>query len=127
MKRKLIMLMACFSMCAASFAAQGSNVTGVVTSSEDGQPLAGAYITVKGTNIKAITDTDGEFTLPELPSSAKSIVIVFIGMKPQEVNINSDMHVVLKSIAEIAANSDSNSIDQEVAVSDNKYLPQGNK
>lgn len=122
-----MMLMACFSMCAASFAAQGSNVTGVVTSSEDGQPLAGAYITVKGTNIKAITDNDGEFTLPELPSSAKSIVIVFIGMKPQEVNINTDMHVVLKSIAEIAANSDSNTIDQEVAVSDNKYLPQGNK
>ena len=42
---------------------------------------------MKGTNIGTITDIDGKFTLARGPTSAKQLVVSYIGMQPQEVAI----------------------------------------
>lgn len=81
--------------------AQISKVTGNVTSEEDGLPVVGASILVKGTTVGAVTDIDGNFILSNVPSSAKTLVISFIGMQTQELAIKSYLKVVLKSDSEI--------------------------
>ena len=56
---------------------------------------------VKGTQIGAITGVDGDFTLPNVPSSAKTLIISYIGMQTQEVAIKPSMKVIMKSDSEV--------------------------
>ena len=72
MKRKLMLLMACIVMGIGLVNAQISKVTGTVISEEDGLPVVGASILVKGTALGTVTDLDGNFTLTNLPSSAST-------------------------------------------------------
>ncbi|KAB4221793.1 SusC/RagA family TonB-linked outer membrane protein, partial [Bacteroides uniformis] len=97
MKRKLMLLLACLFVGIGLVTAQTQKVTGVVISEEDGQPVIGASVLVKGTQVGAITGVDGDFTLPNVPSSAKTLVISYIGMQTQEVVIKPTLKVVLKS------------------------------
>ena len=100
MKRKLMLLMTCLMIGIGLVNAQISKVTGNVTSEEDGLPVVGASVLVKGTTVGTVTDIDGNFTLTNVPSSAGTLVISFIGMQSQEVKIKSNVNVVLKSDAE---------------------------
>lgn len=101
MKRKLMLLMTCLMIGIGLVNAQISKVTGNVTSEEDGLPVVGASVLVKGTTVGTVTDIDGNFTLTNVPSSAGTLVISFIGMQSQEVKIKSNVKVVLKSDAEV--------------------------
>ena len=101
MKRKLMLLMTCLMIGIGLVNAQISKVTGNVTSEEDGLPVVGASVLVKGTTIGTVTDIDGNFTLTNVPSSAGTLVISFIGMQSQEVKIKPNVKVVLKSDAEV--------------------------
>ena len=60
------------------------DISGVITSEVDGEPLIGANVLVKGTNIGTITDLDGSYTLKNVPEDAV-IVVSFIGYDGQEV------------------------------------------
>ena len=75
--------------------AQISKVTGKVTSSEDGLPVVGASVLVKGTTVGTVTDIDGNFILTNVPSSAETLQVSFIGMKSQELPIKATMNIVL--------------------------------
>ena len=86
MKRKLMLLLACLFVGIGLVTAQTQKVTGVVISEEDGQPVIGASVLVKGTQIGAITGVDGDFTLPNVPSSAKTLVISYIGKPLSPLN-----------------------------------------
>ena len=44
---------------------------------------------------------DGKFTLSNVPSSAKTLVVSFIGMATQEVAIKQTVNITLKSDAEV--------------------------
>lgn len=100
MKRKLMLLMTCLMIGIGLVNAQISKVTGNVTSEEDGLPVVGASVLVKGTTVGTVTDIDGNFTLTNVPSSAGTLVISFIGMQTQEVKIAPMLKVVLKSDSE---------------------------
>ena len=101
MKRKLMLLLACFFVGIGVATAQTQKVTGVVNSEEDGQPIIGASVVVKeNPQIGTITDVDGKFTLPNVPTSAKTLQISFIGMKTVEVAIKSNVVVTLQSDTE---------------------------
>lgn len=95
-----MLLLACFFAGISLVTAQTSNVTGIVMGEEDGLPVVGATVLVTGTTIGTITDIDGRFTLSNLPGSAKTLQISYIGMKTQEVPIKPDMHITLKSDAQ---------------------------
>ena len=78
--------------------AQTKNITGTVISGDDGEPVIGASVVVKGnTTVGTITDYDGNFNL-SVPNDAKTLVISYIGMLTQEVAASSShVRVVLKS------------------------------
>ena len=64
--------------------AQEMKVSGMVTSAEDGQPVIGATVTVKGnTAIGTVTDIDGNFQLM-VPAGTDKIVVSYVGMKSQD-------------------------------------------
>lgn len=96
-----MLLMTCLMIGIGLVNAQVSKVTGNVTSEEDGLPVVGASVLVKGTTVGTVTDIDGNFTLTNVPSSAGTLVISFIGMQSQEVKVKPVVKVVLKSDAEV--------------------------
>ncbi len=96
-----MLLLTCLFVGISLVTAQNQKVTGVVLSEDDGQPVVGASVSVKGTKVGAISDIDGKFTIFNLPSSAKTLVVSYIGMISQEVTIKPNLRVVLKSNAQV--------------------------
>jgi hypothetical protein len=78
--------------------AQTREISGVVTSGEDGGTIPGASVVVKGTTLGTVTDMEGKFTL-KIPTSAKTLAVSFVGMIATEVPITSagDYKISLKS------------------------------
>ncbi len=89
-------------MCIASgLYAQGRTVQGVVISSADDQPVIGATVTVAGTQLGTSTDVDGRFSIPDVPATAKSIKVSYVGMSPAQVPISSgEMKITLNETSE---------------------------
>ncbi len=101
MKKRLLFALACLLFVAGAALAQVSKVTGYVYSEEDGEPITGASVVVKGTNLATVTDLDGLFVINNVPASAKTIVFSYVGMMTQELPIASKMEVQLKSDTEL--------------------------
>jgi hypothetical protein len=72
-------------------------VTGVVLSSENKTPLAGAVISLKGSNVTAITDLEGKFEIKAGGTGQEILVVDFIGMIRQEVPCpdNKDINILM--------------------------------
>lgn len=94
---KRLMLTAFFAVSTLVLFAQSSVINGVVTSSEDGEPLIGVSIQVKGTPGGTITDLDGKFTIKPV---TENVVLVFsmVGMKTTELTVKNknSVRVVLE-------------------------------
>ncbi len=68
-------------------AQQQNSITGKVTE-RSGQPLPGVTVVVKGTTQGTVTNTDGNYSLPNVPEDA-TLVFSFVGMRAQEVIVGS--------------------------------------
>jgi TonB-linked SusC/RagA family outer membrane protein len=66
---------------------QSTSVRGVVLSEDDGEPVIGASVAVKGSSTGTVTDIDGAFAL-EAPEGA-TLVVSYVGMKTFEVRPRS--------------------------------------
>ena len=96
--RKLTFLLACLFLIGVGLVnAQSRTVSGKVLSAEDGQPVIGASILVKGTTLGTVSDFDGKFSISNIPASAKVLQVSYIGMQAQEVEIKSVLSIVLSS------------------------------
>ncbi|WP_246474807.1 carboxypeptidase-like regulatory domain-containing protein [Pedobacter roseus] len=89
--------------------AQVKTITGKITSSDDGGPLPGVSIKIKGTTTGTSTDGNGSFTI-QAPSPGAVLVISLIGYKAQEITIGS------KTTVNAALASDAQEL-QEVTIS----------
>lgn len=88
MKNKIFNAILC-SLLAVTFglSAQQKSVSGTVTD-EQGIPLPGATILVKGTSSGAVTDFDGNYTIEA--ALGQTIVISFVGYKTEEFTVNNN-------------------------------------
>ena len=94
---KFYWLLLLFSFSVVSIYAQQSEISGVVLSGEDNLPVIGASIFVKGEkSLGTTTDFDGLFSL-KVPSTAKFLVVSYIGMQTKEVKIERNMKIVMDS------------------------------
>src|SRR5450759_5618715 len=93
--RRVFLLLLIFVAGTAGAYAQRT-VTGTVVD-KDQLPVTGANVVVKGTQIGAITDGLGKFTIA-VPSTGNTLVISFIGYTSQEVPIgtSSVINVILQ-------------------------------
>ena len=95
MKKRLTMLFAALILCIGGVLAQ-TKVNGTVVSQDDGQPVIGASVLVIGTNVGAVTDANGKFSLT-LPEGKKNLRITYVGMEPIEISARPSMRIVLTS------------------------------
>jgi TonB-linked SusC/RagA family outer membrane protein len=88
MKKSLLFLLGLtlvFALTGSGLRAQVRTVTGTVTSAEDGAPLPGVSISVKGTTNGTVTDVNGKYSL-SLTGDSNTLVFSFIGLVTQEVD-----------------------------------------
>ncbi|BDX38752.1 SusC/RagA family TonB-linked outer membrane protein [Tenuifilaceae bacterium CYCD] len=78
--------------------AQTVRITGTITSSEDGMPLPGVSVIVKGTTIGGATDANGKYEI-NAPADAQILTFSFVGFKVQDIAIagRAIIDVVLQS------------------------------
>ena len=105
MEKRLMTVVAGLAL-STSMAFAQSQISGHVTSSEDGSPVIGASIKVAGTNTGTVTDIDGNFSL-NAPAGAK-LEISYIGMNSTSVKAGKNMKVVL--------DPDNKSLDEVIVV-----------
>jgi TonB-linked SusC/RagA family outer membrane protein len=84
--KKILMLFVLVLATTALALGQTVQVTGTVTSQEDGWTIPGASVTVKGTTIGTLTGANGGYSL-SVPQGAATLVFNFIGMKKLEIPI----------------------------------------
>jgi hypothetical protein len=97
--RKLTFLLACLFLIGIGLVnAQSKSLSGKVLSAEDGQPVIGASVMVKGTTTGTITGVNGDFSLP-VQGNASKLVISFVGMKTIEVDAKDGLVVSMESDA----------------------------
>jgi TonB-linked SusC/RagA family outer membrane protein len=87
---------------------QKKTITGKVTD-ENGEPLPGVSVVVKGTIIGITTDIDGNYSL-DVPDDAQALIFSFVGMKAQEVIIGT------QTLISLALEEDAIGIEEVVAV-----------
>ncbi|GIV35902.1 MAG: hypothetical protein KatS3mg032_0281 [Cyclobacteriaceae bacterium] len=77
--------------------AQTRTISGKVTSSDDGSPIPGVNVQVKGTSTGTVTDANGSFSISV--GNDAVLVFSFIGYVTQEVTVGSQttVDVVLQS------------------------------
>ena len=65
---------------------------------ENGGPIVGCNIIVKGTTVGTTTDSEGRFSF-DVPASAQTLVFSYLGMEPVEQPVGLNMHVAMVSSA----------------------------
>jgi TonB-linked SusC/RagA family outer membrane protein len=85
--KKIALLFAFFAIGLQALFAQTKEITGTVTSVEDGSSIPGVSVSVKGTTLGTITDLDGKYVL-KVPEDATTLVFSFVGMQTKEVPIS---------------------------------------
>ncbi len=83
-------------------------VTGKVND-QNGQPLTGVTVMVKGTSRAVLSDANGSYTI-QLNENDKTLVYSFIGMKKQEVALEG------RSVVNVSMATESSTLDEVVVI-----------
>lgn len=84
-------------------------IRGVVIDEEDGEPIPGVTVLIKGTTRGIATGVDGEFTLDAEPG--ETLIISFIGYQTQEIPVLAG-----KTLYNVTLSSNDTSLDEVVII-----------
>jgi outer membrane cobalamin receptor len=82
--------------------AQGT-ISGTVTDASTGDPLAGANVVVEGTSLGAAANTDGSFTIENVPMGAFTVTASMIGYASASQTVNVRGAVTVNFALEVSA------------------------
>lgn len=88
--------------------AQGKEISGIVTSTQDQLPLPGVNIMIKGTKTTTTTGFDGQYSIKASPNDV--LVFSFIGYRNQEITVGNQSKV------DVALGEDTNKLNEVVVV-----------
>jgi len=101
MKKARLVFAALVLLLASVSAYAQQTIKGVVIAGDDGQPLIGASVFVKGsTKIGTVTDIDGRFSL-SVPANTSTVVVSCLGYADQEVAVKPEMSITLQPDSEM--------------------------
>lgn len=83
-------------------------ISGKITAKEDGSPLPGANVIVKGSKQGTVSDIDGNYILDSVPMEKDALVISFIGLATEEVAIDT------QSIVNVEMDPDASQLSEVV-------------
>lgn len=98
MKHKLTLVLLSFLLGMQCMVAQQIKVTGIVINEDDGEPVIGAAVIVKGTTVGTVTDFDGAFSL-EADKKA-TLQVSYVGLKTQEVQVAPNLRIRMTTDAQ---------------------------
>ncbi|MUH36468.1 TonB-dependent receptor [Zobellia amurskyensis] len=81
---------------------QDLTITGTVIGAEDGMPIPGANVIVKGTQTGTTTDFDGNFSI-NVPASNSVLIFSSIGFAQKEVPVGSNSTINVSLDTDVAA------------------------
>jgi TonB-linked SusC/RagA family outer membrane protein len=87
MKKLLLLSLGFLVLCITEAFAQSSTITGTVRGKDDGLPLPGVSVKIKGTQRGVQTNVSGQYSISAPPGS--TLTFSFIGYSPQEVPVGS--------------------------------------
>ena len=90
--KKFLLTLLCAVLSANIAFAQNASVQGTVVD-ENGEPVIGASVFIKGTKTGAVTDIDGKFSLKS--SAGKTLVITYVGYEKSEAKAKDGMQIQL--------------------------------
>ena len=99
MKRKLLAFLLLGFFAITNAMAQNKTITGRVVGADDGLPLPGVSVRVKGGAVGTSTNVDGNFSL-SVPSDSKVLTFTYIGYLTQTVTIGSSGSVNVRLISD---------------------------
>jgi len=97
--KKLCVLLAVLTVTLGALAQAATDVSGIVLSVEENEPVVGATVMVRGTTVGTMTDVDGKFQL-KAPAGSKTLVVSFVGMRTREIAIAPTVRVFLENDAQ---------------------------
>ena len=95
MKKRLTMI-ASMLVLFVSMAMAQTEISGVIVSQDDGEPVIGASVMVKGTKTGVVSDVDGKFSI-KAPANNPYITVSYVGMETVTLKGRTDMKIVLKN------------------------------
>lgn len=105
--KKMLFFFLCTLFTLGTFA-QEITLQGVVTSADDGSPLPGVSVAIKGTTVGTVTNIDGEYQL-QVPEDAV-VRFSFIGMKTKEMPVEGRRQI------NVSLENDAFDVDEVVVV-----------
>jgi TonB-linked SusC/RagA family outer membrane protein len=110
MIRKLLFTMLLHSLlCLTAVAQEEKQVSGKVTSQDDGSSVPGVNIVVQGTSKGTTSDAEGNYSI-QLGASENTLVFSFVGFKPATVQVDGQTTI------NVALESDVTSLEEVVVV-----------
>ena len=103
MKKRTAMILA-FAFLWIGMAMAQTEISGVIVFQDDGEPVIGATVRLKGSKTGVVSDIDGRFKL-NAPKGSQ-ITVSYVGMETQTLKGSTNMKITLKS--------DSHMIDEVV-------------
>ena len=77
----------------------GISISGIVSDSTNGSPLIGANVILKGTSLGAATDTDGRFSIDNIPLGEYTLSASYLGFKSFQKNSIFKINKILIQIS----------------------------
>jgi len=84
--------------------AADKTVSGTVTD-ENGEALVGVNVTLKGTDQGTITNSEGRYSLPNVPDNT-TLVFAYLGMQTEEIVVGKNLSVINVKMRSAAINLD---------------------
>ena len=88
---------------------QSQEVTGQVTSAENGAPLIGVTVQIKDAGVGTTTDIDGNYTI-RVENAASTLVVSYLGYQAQEIKVEN------RTTIDIQLSIDSQVLDEVVVI-----------
>lgn len=103
----LVKIFSVFMLLTSMAWAQERTVSGKVTSADDGTPIPGVNVLIKGSTQGTITDADGAFSI-SVPSGSVTLSFSFVGYVSQDVEVGT------RAIIDIRMNADVTQLSEVV-------------
>ena len=100
---KILLSVFFLGMCFSGFS-QKLTVTGKVTG-ENGEPLPGANVLVKGTTVGTVTDVDGNYSLG-VTNENVTLIVSYVGFLSQEILLNGRIEVNVSLVPDLSTLSE---------------------
>src|SRR5688572_22556820 len=106
--KRILLFLAAWMLFTVSYA-QEKTITGKVTSSDDGSPLPGVNVLVKGTTVGTVSDEAGNYSIG-VPPTTSTLVFSFIGFNTIEVEVGE------RTIVDVQLATDATQLSEVIVV-----------